>query len=754
MYLIKRLLAILAITIALVALFYFSRNIMVWIDSAEPIDARTSQETRSNVQWLSSQKPLQFTFSNQRTHSLRILSNAVFDQSVVLDQPVNYAIKYVLYDQEGDVILDKVYHHASKLVTNSQEQQVKQIIENKQSLNVASGQSFYLPIKDYPNAASLDLTLIPEQTNLQGVVVRVHAKTPEQSIDPLNSWLKRPLERRRRATDYLTMGENTLTDGEIRNAMAFWWQKIAPQGIPDIDFKSDILYESLPYNVVTYDFSEQQHDLGSYFTKPGLCASIRLEETDSLIFKTDKQGLLPSLIWYDKLQFSPPLPVNFSAIDEANSYQTEPLNPGLVTICSEDNLLTQWRTLSGNAILTSYSGSYLANSQSSVSFDIESQSHLNIEVRALETSQLNVTLFDESNEQIESYSVTLKGQASEFDRLIAENTQRQDVGMLVTYYLRSPKNARRVEVKADKDVYVRLKSRFADFNYQRTLTHGLVTESTTNFHDIAAWYEHRANNHYELTLMGHFSNIRTFTPPAELDPQVTYYQSRELFDQLPISNVALTLSPNKYYLPKQPAQVFNYGIYNKNNYTPYINSEDNSLIYRLKGNSAKEANMADLSVSQLQQIQDSSRSMYQNWYGNRPWVKQRLYQLNKKTPLTLRFDKYQRPISLVFKVAKSNNKAPVELSVKQRAKYKSGLTSEYSIKKQKYQLYPSELINAFLIHPKNSRLNSYPSVTHLVSSDIDTLHSITIESSETIWLSILDEYPAQEQKVRWWNNEN
>ena len=129
MYLIKRLLAILAITIALVALFYFSRNIMVWIDSAEPIDARTSQETRSNVQWLSSQKPLQFTFSNQRTHSLRILSNAVFDQSVVLDQPVNYAIKYVLYDQEGDVILDKVYHHASKLVTNSQEQQVKQIIE-------------------------------------------------------------------------------------------------------------------------------------------------------------------------------------------------------------------------------------------------------------------------------------------------------------------------------------------------------------------------------------------------------------------------------------------------------------------------------------------------------------------------------------------------------------------------------------------------------------------------------------------------
>ncbi len=754
MYLIKRLLALLAIVIVCVVLFYSGRNILVWLESAEPIDTRTSQETRSNVQWLSSQHPLRFTFSNQRTHSLRILSNAVFAQSVTLEQPVNYAIKYVLYDDQDKVILDDVYHHASKLVSDPKAQQVKQIIENKQSLNVASGQSFYLPIKDYPNATSLDLTLLLEQSNLQGVVVRVHAKTPEQSIDPLNSWLKRPLDRRRRATDYLTMGENTLTNDEIKNAMAYWWQKIAPQGIPDIDFKTDILYESLPYNVLTYDFSEQQYDLGSYYTKQGLCASIRLDTSDSLIFTTGNTESLPSLIWYDKYQFSPPFPVNVKAMKENNSYQTEPLKPGLVTICSEEELLTQWRTLSGNVILTSYAGSYLVNQHTPVEYDIEPQSNLSLEVRAIDTSQLDVLIFDEKNQQIESYSVTLKGQTSNFDRLITETTQRQDVGLLASYYLRAPKNARKIQIKTDNDIYVRLKSRLADFNYQRILAHQIIDESNTDFYDIAAWYEQRAINHYELTLNEHFTNIRTFTPPAEIDPTVTYYQSKELFNQLPISNIALTHSPDRYYLPKQPAQVFNYGIYHEDNYAPYIDSEDNNLIYRLKNKGAKEVKVADLSAVQLQQIKSTASSIFQNWYGERPWVKQRLYLLNKSTPLTLRFKKHQRPISLVFKIAKTNRYGPVEFSLKQRANYKSGLTSEYSIANQKYQLYPTQLVDAFLIHPKHSHLNSYPSITHKVSSDIEALHSLTLESSETVWLSILEEYPVQEQKVRWWNNEN
>lgn len=754
MYLIKRFFAILVLIIVLLTALFAWNSFLIWLDSAEPVNPQTSKETRSKVQWLSSTKPLTYTFSNQRTHSLRILSNAVFDQSVTLEQPVNYAIKYTLYNDKKEVIVDKVYHHASKLVNNSQDQQIKQIIENKQSLNVASGQSFYLPIKHYPQAKSLALTLIPEEKTIQGVVVRVHAKTPDQNVDPLNSWLKRPVDRRKRATDYLTMGENTLTNTEITNAMAFWWQKIAPQGIPGIDFKSDILYESLPYNVLTYDFSQQQHSLAAYYTKHGLCASITLDNSDRLNFTVSNDQETPSLIWYDKLQFEAPKVINYTLTDKENTYQTQPLEPGLITICSEQELLTQWRTESGTAILTSYAGSYLINAQEHVEFDVVPLSHLNLELRALETSQLNISLYDENQIQIDRYSITIKGEISGFDRLIADNTQRQAVGMLTPYYLRTGKETKYVKITANNDVYVRLKSRLASFHYQRRIAHQpILTESTNGFYDIAAWYEQKARNHYDLSQRDLFVNIRTFAPPPDVEQTTTYYQSKELFNLLPLSNVALGLSPNRYYEEQQPAEEFNFGLYDKNQAIPSASSNDNRLISRLNSNSAKELKTDDISFADQQQLVNEASVIYQNWYGHRPWVKQRLYQLVKNKPAKLSYDKKKRPISIVFKVFRAQSNEPVTLNISHSAKYKLGLTSEYSIAKQSFQLHNSKLLKSFLIHPKKSQITSYPSVTLNLANDIETLQYVTLSSSETIWLSILEEYPMQEQKVRWWNNE-
>jgi len=754
MYLIKRFLAILAIiTVLLIALFTWN-SFLIWLDSAEPVNPKTSKETRSKVQWLSTKKPLTYTFSNQRTHSLRILSNAVFDQSVTLDKPVNYAIKYTLYNDKKEVILDETYHHASKLVNQSEEQQIKQIIENKQSLNVASGQSFYLPIAHYPTAKSVALLLIPEEKSIQGVVVRVHAKTPVQNVDPLNSWLKRPLDRRKRATDYLTMGENTLTNTEITNAMAFWWQKIAPQGIPEIDFKSDILYESLPYNVISYDFSQQQYSLAAYYTRGSLCASVKLDESDSLIFTVSDNQKPPSLIWYDKLQFEAPKKINFTQTDEVNTYKTPLLNAGLITICSEKELLTQWRTESGAVILTSYAGSYLINPKVSVEFDIVPESHLNLELRTLNSSQIYVTLYDNNKKQIERYAVTIKGEASKFDRLIASNTQRQAVGMLTSYYLRTPQQARYIKVESSDDVYLRVKSRLANFHYQRRTAHQpLTTESTDGFYDIAAWYEQKASNHYDLAQREHFVNIRTFTPPRDIEETTTYYQSKELFNVLPLSNVALGLNPKRYYEKPEPSQEFNFGIYNNNHYFPSSGENDNRLILKINNNSANEVKTADISLSEKMKLIDEANTVYQNWYGHRPWVKQRLYQLDKNKPIKLLYSKNKHPISIVFKAFRTQSNKPITLSLEHTANYKLGLTSEYSIAKQSYQLHNSELLESFLIHPKKSQLASYPSVTFKVANDIDSLQSVTLTSSETIWLSILEEYLVKDQKVRWWNNE-
>lgn len=269
----------------------------------------------------------------------------------------------------------------------------------------------------------------------------------------------------------------------------------------------------------------QQHDLGAYYTELGLCASISLDVTDSLNFTVNSNQYLPSLTWHDKHQFKAPTPISFAVTDNNNNYKTELIDAGLVTICSEEPLLTSWRTASGAAILTSYAGSYLVNEFASVNFDIEPSSNLNIDVRALQTNQLSVIIYDEHNQAIEHYSVTLKGDVSDFDRVITDNTQRQRVGMLNSYYLRTPDNAHHLKISAEKDVYVRLKSRFADFNYQRAIAHQYLPEPINGFYDIAAWYEQRAANHYELTQLAHFTNIRTFTPPKEPELVTTFYQS-------------------------------------------------------------------------------------------------------------------------------------------------------------------------------------------------------------------------------------
>ncbi|WP_105181104.1 hypothetical protein [Pseudoalteromonas sp. T1lg21] len=122
--------------------------------------------------------------------------------------------------------------------------------------------------------------------------------------------------------------------------------------------------------------------------------------------------------------------------------------------------------------------------------------------------------------------------------------------------------------------------------------------------------------------------------------------------------------------------------------------------------------------------------------------------------MTLEFTAQQRPMSVVFKVFRANSSEPVELSLTQNADYKSGLTSEYSIAKQRFMLHQSALLDAFLIHPKNSQLTSYPSITQTITNDIAELHSLTLQATDTVWISVLEEYPLQEQKVRWWNHEN
>ena len=162
MYYIKWLLRISAWLIVLATIVWFGVRFYLWLQSAEPMAQRSDKETRSNVHWLQQDKPLIYNFSPSRTYNLRVLSNAIFAQQVAFDKPINYAIEYTLFDKNNVELASKVYHHASKLALDAEQQQVKQIIENKAALSVSSGQSFYISSEQLTNASRIALRVIPE----------------------------------------------------------------------------------------------------------------------------------------------------------------------------------------------------------------------------------------------------------------------------------------------------------------------------------------------------------------------------------------------------------------------------------------------------------------------------------------------------------------------------------------------------------------------------------------------------------------
>ena len=758
MQFIKRLLKLLILLVLVFGLGSAALSFYLWVKSAEPVSNRSDTETRSNVQWLSTEKPLVYSFSQSRTHSIRVLSNAILSEPLALDKPINYAIEYSFLNEQKQVISSHVYHHASKLTPSDNEQQIKQIIEDRQALLVSSGQSFYLNQTQLKDVVSVSLRLIPEDTQVMGVVVRVHAKTLNDNDDKYSAWLKLPLERRERSSAYHTVGVNALSTTEINNAVTYSWLKLAPQGIPGIDFKADILYETLPYNVVTYDFSQQQLNLNDYYTDASLCASITLEQPDSLIFSLNSAAKI-NLTWYDLSQFIAPKVVTYKETAQPLNFITEQLNSGLVTICSTEPVLSNWSFSSLQPMTTAQDGYYQISELLTARYTIEANSDINIDLRSASRGHASVIVFDHDNQPIDTFSIAYDDEISGFDRVILDSTQREKVPKANHFYLRVNERASALEITTKQPSLVRVKSRHSQFNYQRTICHTVCLESS-DFYDIAAWYEQQADNHYAFIEQDSYINIRVFQEPPEIVIEDTFYQSRELFKQLPISNIALVNSPAKYFAPSTEPSPFNYAPLTKTQTKAQLvqmaanapSTTLGSVVYQLNAHSAKEITLKEAEFEQLAHIEDSAQKIYQNWQGQRPWIKQRLYKLTANKALQLTYPTL-RPHSIVLKAYSHDADQPIIIDVTQNAKYHGGLTHEYSIANKRLQLQPSTLSEAFLIHPKDSLLFAYPAITQQINADTRALNSVTFTSNKTVWIAILEEYANEEVKIRWWNDD-
>ncbi|AOT07404.1 hypothetical protein [Pseudoalteromonas luteoviolacea] len=762
MYWIKKLLHLATSSVLLLLILWISFKGALWLVSAEQLEERSEEETRSVVHWLPNDKYIAFNFSSSRTRSVRLLSNAIFEGQQVFDEPVNYAIEYQLFDNQGTLLDKHTYHHASKLVLAAQEQQVKQIIEDRKALSVASGQSFYIDVSRYPTASQIRLKLIPEEDTLRGVVVRLHAQTPTDTDDSQQIWLKLPLDWRERMLNYHTLGGNALTAWELTNAVRYDWQKLAPQGIPNIDFVSDILYETLPYNVITYDFSAQQWDLDSFYTAPNLTATFRVKSAEPLHFSANVPLSTLRLTWHDLSQQHAPFELQAVNVSD-NLYKIEQVRPGLLTVQSRLPALTQWFQLD-QPIAALHSYYYVLTTDTPAMYTVAGGSDVVLDIRGLdaEDSHALITLYDAQNSAFARHKINLESRISQFDRLITPETLRQAVNESEKYYLRLPKNAAKLSISSQSSVAVKLQSRRRDFHYQNVVCEQLCDNPLTNFVEIGAWFAQKATNEFIFTELQQILKVRLFEAPPLPVLKETDYASEALFDQHPISNTALVYSPANYFEPlSEPTPVHFRQLDSIHSIstvqdptlkTPSVIALMKSLPQYIEFNATNNAN-DDKLIARA----NMANSLFINQGNNRNFIKTRLYKINRGDVLSLNYRDKHKPLSIVIKPfvypASKNEQIPLIISTHLKGQYQAGITNEYTVAAKRYALMPSQN-PAFMLHPQSTDIVSYPSITIKIGTDMQTLEKFAITAEDDMWISILEEHSAQPLTPLWWQNEN
>ncbi|NOU52448.1 hypothetical protein HG263_18145 [Pseudoalteromonas sp. JBTF-M23] len=748
---------ILGVTMSLAAFSFTQvRQFVTWLSSAKPLLEKQSSETRSNVHWLTQDKPLIYTFTASQTDSIRVLSNAIFSQPDY-QQPADYAIEYTMLDADQRAITQAVYHHTSKLALDEQQQQVKQIIENRQSLAVSTGQSFYLNHSQFENATAIAFRLILENPLLKGVVLRVHSKEKSSPTDIYSAWLRYPLPWRARISNYHTLGGNALSEQEIFNAVKYDWRKLAPQGVPNVDFTTDTLYETLPYHIQSYDFSTSQLSLDGFFTDHSLSASVNVTQPQDIYFSTTAPEAL-TFRWYDYNQWSPPQELTAIKTNTDTLYKLSNVSRGMITIKSDTAVLSQWFLANKQPIDPLHSLYYQVNKQDAIKYSVTSDSQIKLDIRPAKSTHLTVNIYDEQDSLIKTYNTHLEAHKSEFDRALNDDTERTPISESSLLYLHQlPSNSAYIMVQSDGLMAFKLHTRKASYHTHSTLCDTSCDKQNSALFDIPPWYPQKADNDYQLMSQNKTITVRLFSAPPAQDVKKTAYVSRDLSNDLAIANTALINSPKPYYLPKDAFETYHYAEVDMQFAQQLLNRAPPTPINLIvKSNHpplVREFDTRQLASSSNGMLFSNNQRLFANVGTSRPWTKQRLYKLDANRALKLNYQK--TPYSVVVKAySTSSFTTALELSTQIDAQFKTQINQTYSFENKRTQLYPSSTTRAFMLHPSLGELVAYPSMTVLIDSDISELNSLILKSNKDIWLSVIEEFEEHSPTFNWWLNED
>ncbi|OHU89305.1 MULTISPECIES: hypothetical protein [Pseudoalteromonas] len=726
-----------------------------WVSNAKPLMATQGNETRSKVHWLSEHKPLIYTFSPTRTESIRILSNAILGQVQSHQQSVDYAIDYALLDKQQRVIYRATYHHTANATQDNEQQKAKQIIEQRESLSVSSGQSFYINNARFSDATAIALSLRSEGQTIKGVVARVHAKTNVKVEDSMSAWLKYPLSWRARISHYHTLGPNAVSEEEIANAVRYDWNKLAPQGVPGVDFDSDTLYEMLPYNILGNDFPNNPVNQDAFYTDSELSASLKVDTSQDIYFVSEQATQL-RLTWYDLEEISPPLVLHPEHTATANLYKLALIKPGMINMSSNRTVVSKWYYQNMQPVTPLHSLYYQIDKGSDVKYSTVPNSDLKFDFRANQTSQVVVKLYNSKGEVIDQFSISITPNLSQFDRIILADTTRAKVSDSQPWYIRNlSKEAAYLRVYSNKQVLVKLQTRQAHFHYQDTLCKPACSVSTGNVTEIPAWFAQKADNDHALKSQGKTSKVRLFLAPPALQNKDSFYSSKELTAQLPVSNTALVNTSQPYYRALLEPKTFHFKKLADGNTFKQLQQSltaDQTLIVQRSTPPYIQELKANL-ISAAQAADEQGVTLYLNHGLNRHWAKQRLFLLKADKTLTLSFNTLPQSVVVKAYVASQTDRA-IELNYRLKGVFHNTPVHTYSIARKRLLLHPSDFTQAFMLHPTIGRLTPYPNVTVPINDDIKQLEQLVIHSDTDIWINIIDEYAQQPKRLNWWLDED
>lgn len=755
MYLLKRLFFILILLTSGIILIQQGYIFFKWLESAEPLSLRSNDETRSLVHWLDEQTPLVYNYNPARVEQLRILSNAIFDQSSAPDPLVNYAIDYQILDKDNKVILQHRYHHASKLVDSTEASQVKQLIEDRQALKVASGQSFYVSKADLALGQTISLKVILEHPTLKGVVIRMHAKVPELEKDLERAWLQLPEERKSRILGYHTLGKYAVSPQEIAQSVRFSWLKLAPQGVPKIDFKDDILYEHLPYNVKTYDFDTEQLDLNAIYTDSQLKASLPIENTTQFYVNTATATEL-SVVWYDKTQISPPKALHLTRLDQGQ-WQTPIIEPGLIVISSAEMQLSRWYASDGNLVNLLHSYYYELNNDTSAFYPVSESIAARLEFRPMQNTTATLRFLNDK-QVIQSKQLQLYATRSMFDRSISNQTTREAISDSVFYYLQVPKGVTSLEISTADPTWFKLSHRLEQGLSQTRLC-SLTCEDRT-LEQISSWFSLAASNDFEFVANDKTKKVRLFQAPPEPISEDYFYESIDLTDYAQRSNTALIYSPWRYFDSPPAPEAFRYTLWDGQQQA-YANlfSEELSQARVVQKNQQQKPKVVALPLLDYVATNkpvESSTTRYISMKTGANWTETRLYQLPAKRLIRLPLP--ATGVSRIYiKPFVDNPNAPFLLKTFLNARKKLGVSEQYTVTRQHAILDASNGMNtvdAFLLHPTQPDLISYPTQSIIIGNDIAQLNHLDIVSEQPVWINVTLAMTNMPSKINWRQTDN